>query len=478
MSLLKFFVTFKHKLQNLSKLDWFLILLVVLGSGLRLWKIGYFPLIGATQDEVAWTLLGTSLLQLGVPISWSHFAGYQVIETLVQGGNQFPLVKPVLDHPPLFSLIPGLTNTILGGVWNQIPNIRAMRLPMVGLSTLNLGLFVYWLRRQKLPSLWLIVSAVIAATAPSIVFLSRLVVSENLLVTWLLLALILAQIKEWNNWQKWLLLLVQFALPLTKVSGLAIWAGSVAWGWSQEKKQFTRWSLLGGMLGLISALVYFGVYDWRLFLEVQLQQSQRTTGLLTLFSTWLWQEVLVKEVLLDIWNWVGVLGVIILAFAWPQFKSERRPVISLVLWLFIAQLAFYLISVGEHTFHGWYKIPFWPLWSFAIGWLVWQIYLQKNIFLAVWLGLISLAQIRLGLIFVSKVFYQWQGSVNKLLLLLIGSMLLGYLFPKQKRWQQGWLWIGGLLLVLVVLSHCSTIFLIEHESFWQEALYFKQGIKP
>lgn len=464
------------QIKKWSTQEWLILVLVLVGLVLRAWKFWYFPIIGATQDEVAWTLLGSSLLQTGVPISWSHFGGYKVIETLWAGSNSFPLVKPVLDHPPLFSLIPGIWNTLLGHGWNAIPDIKYMRMPMVGLSMANLLLFVFWIRTQVKDKVWQLVSIGLAVTVPSIIFMSRLVVSENLLVTWMLLMLILQQAR-WKKFKWWpaAVVLIHAAAPLTKISGLALWVGSLVAGWVHDKRWF-KWSLLGGLLGSLLLLIYVATYDWNLFWVVQLQQASRTTGLLTLFSTWIWKPTLASDLLAEPWTVLGLGGLLALTLITSSQNKNRLN--NFVVWLFLAQLAFLLLSVGEHTYHGWYRIVFWPLWSYALGWIISEVVQKKYDFMPALLWIISLPVIRLGLIAVwGHAFYQYQGTINKLLLVLAGSTLLPLIYkhPLTKKWPRYSLMLLALLLVLVQVG---TVILLTHETFWEDSLYLREGIKP
>lgn len=451
--------------------------LLILGICLRTWQYWYFPVAGETQDEVAWTLLGASLLQTGEPVSWSYFSGYTVLETITHQGAEFPLVKPVLDHPPLFALLPGFMQTMVGENWKSIPSIKVVRFPVVFLSVINLGLFAWWIKRlQRSRAFWLTALGLVA-TAPSLVFLSRLVVSENLLVTWLLLILLL-QTEVKDNWTKWLWLVVHAALPLTKVSGLAIMAASVVEAWLARDRRRFRWALLGSSLGLILFLAYMSWFDWDLFWQVQTQQAQRETGLLTLFSTWLWQPTLVREVFADIWNQVGLMVLLGLSVAAPYLKNKQQKTTQLVLLLFWAQLAFLLLSVGEHTIHGWYRIVFWPLWVYAISMGVENIWHKRNGYGLAAIVVLTAPMLRLGLVFTwGAAFYQYQGGLNKVALGVAGLAVLSTWLPSryQKMVQQSFLMIwGGLLLV----SQTLTVLLIQHPLFWQDALYLLQGIRP
>lgn len=122
-----------------KKIELFLLsLILLLAFGARLIHYDQFPVYGETQDEVAWTWLGSSLLKEGVPSAWSKFSAYEGFEykRIVGFGS---LVRPFLDHPPLFSLIPGFVH-LATSEWSQIPSVRVIRFPMIFLGTLNVFL--------------------------------------------------------------------------------------------------------------------------------------------------------------------------------------------------------------------------------------------------------------------------------------------------------------------------------------------------
>jgi hypothetical protein len=420
--------------------------LALLGSFLRVWKYWEFPIAGETQDEAAWTMLGSSLLQTGRPASWSYFSGYETLALIERGEDKFRLVQPALDHPPLFSLFPGAAQTAAGGDWQELPSIKLVRFPVVILAIFNLGLFARWIYRvsvDRLSTVGKLAALGIFATAPSNVWLSRLIVSENLIVTAILLLLIAAE--RWGKLDRWLAAAALLMLPLTKISGLAVSAAAV-WSEALLERDRWRWTLFAALGGLALLVLYVSAIDLPLFLTVQAQQAARETGWLTLFSSQLWAPTMIDKVTGDVWETLGFIA----AFAWllvpTKDKNDRR-----LGYVFLAQLAFILLSVGEHTFHGWYRIVLLPIFAYALGfWIdrVWQN--RSSVGLALgWI--LALPVIRLGLLsWLGSAMYVWQGSGSKIGLLLAGANLLAEPLPAKTREK---IWRGlSLLLVLLVLS--------------------------
>src|SRR3989344_8727065 len=84
-----------------------LVLILILGFVLRSHNLNTWPRLGATFDEYAWTWLGINLIQNRVPESWSPHPQYEKRKLIVYQKAYFYLVKPYLEHPPLFGLVAG-----------------------------------------------------------------------------------------------------------------------------------------------------------------------------------------------------------------------------------------------------------------------------------------------------------------------------------------------------------------------------------
>src|SRR3989344_8195322 len=83
------------------------VFILFFGLILRYSNFETIPRHGATFDEFAWTWLGINLIQKGVPISWSPHPQYQERKEIRYQGAAFLIVKPYLEHPPLFGMLAG-----------------------------------------------------------------------------------------------------------------------------------------------------------------------------------------------------------------------------------------------------------------------------------------------------------------------------------------------------------------------------------
>lgn len=469
-----------NKKNQISGFTLVCIEIFVLGCILRAYHFAQFPIFGETRDEIAWTMLGASWLQTGEPQSWSYFPPYKDFRDVWLHDTEYRLVKPAVDHPPLFSFIPGSMSTLRGTAWDTLPSVKAIRAPMILLSFVNLGLFLVvawkWLGR----SVAAVAAMLLFAAVPSWVLLQRLVVSENLMLTWILLLLLAFAWSE-KRWATFLGGVSLWALPLTKFSGAAVVVATLV---SQGKTNWRargRWWWAAAVLGVASVLAYFWLVDWRLFIEVQSVQAGRDTGFLTLFSTQIWAPTLIRHHFGDPWI---ILGLVSTAFcvtvgsaktigfrvneqAWTVFRA-----------LFLAQMAFILMSVGEQTTHGWYRIVLFPFFALSLGACAGVLWRSRSLWGLSILWIVMSLSIRQALWFtMGPALYEWQSALSKMWLAGAGGLVSAeiWLTPARKRWI---FTFGSLLLIgIVLLSSISTFWNISNELYWKDGQYIERGEK-
>lgn len=457
---------------------WVLVALVLVGALLRSVRYWEFPVVGETQDEVAWTMLGASLVQNGRPTSWSYFSGYTEVEQVRNERGEFRLVTPALDHPPLFSLAPGIMTTLTGHAWDVIPSMKIIRLPMVLLGILNVALFAWLMDRATSSRVWKIVSVFVFATVPTVVFLSRLVVSEQLLIT-IMLGIMLITTYASFTWKKLVIVLLHALLPLTKVAGLAIAAGSIAAYWGRKRNEEAGLAFLGTVIGVALWCLYAAAFDWDLFLAIQTQQAQRDVGLITLFQSQVWTPSLVLHHFADAWPTLG-LAALALSIAGMTKKGKVNELDAFVRWTGLAYIAFMLFSVGENTIHGWYRLPLWPLMAYALGSIALEIWRTRS-----WISL-SLATLllaptpRLAIIASLGTEFQfaWRATLSKLWLVMAGGFTMPHFLelPKQVK-DKIWYSFCAVVLGLILISHVITALTLRPETYWKDAAYLETGLK-
>ncbi|MGV2388912.1 MAG UNVERIFIED_CONTAM: glycosyltransferase family 39 protein [Microcystis novacekii LVE1205-3] len=94
---------------------------------------------------------------------------------------RYRFVTPWFDHPPLFGLIVGMTAILSGAKEFFDCSLTVIRIPSLVFGTLSIFL-LYLLALRLTNTRVAIITSLIFATNPNTVFLSRLAVSENLLL--------------------------------------------------------------------------------------------------------------------------------------------------------------------------------------------------------------------------------------------------------------------------------------------------------
>lgn len=456
--------------MNMQKLSTFLknylsfILIIFLGVFLRFYHYEFFPIAGETADEYAWSHLGASLIQTGVPTSWSFFSAYE--QNQMEGSPyQAPFVSPVFDHPPLFGLIPGLFQSLAEISWQEQPSIKVIRLPLIILGTINLILFAFISTRFFKRKRWQLFSLALFATLPMVVFSSRMVMAENLLQTLLLLSLLVITQKN-LKFKSILILVISCLAILTKISGLVIPISIFIYFLFQKKYRQLIYPTIGAFLGLLFFAIYGFLYDWQLFLAVQTTQSQLQIGLSTLHNRFFLEPAVVAKLFFDGWLIVGLISFAVVLFSEKVKKKKVKLLISFTL----VHLFFLLLAVGERTEYGWYDYIIYPQLTLYTTLMFAEVEKNSRILGLIFVSLLLLPLLRLALISLGW-YYNFSNFVTRLviispLLLFSPVILRPELFKKI-------LWI---FLLLFICLNIIVIFNISDLTYWGMHDYFRFGI--
>jgi len=432
-------------------------LFVLGGFILRVFHYWSFPVFGETADESAWTHLGASLIQEGVPASWSYFGPYQPDYVYKTGVYDAPIVRPVFDHPPLFSLLPGLTHALKGD-WLELPSSKVIRLPLVLLGALNVGLF--WLVAEKFfkDKGWAVFATLLFMTIPEIVFGSRLVVAENLIVTWNLLAMIALFYSE-KKWSNRLLFVVSVLAVLTKVSGLVVPVVIISLGFIEKKWDWFRAGMFGLISGVIIYVLYGVLYNFDLFWAVLQSQAGRELGFATLQNRMFLHPTIVKNIFFDGWKIFGLLASFIVLL-----KKDTK---YLVIQLFtVLNLVFIVLTVGEGTLHGWYDYVLWPSFVLAISIVFREIYVNGNnvMFGFAWMFLLPVVRLVAYLGNISLGLWAIRGIVS------VGFMPLLFESISLKKSRD---FSMKFLFLLLLMFNILVVYLITIEKYWLQSAWFE-----
>ena len=443
---------------------------------LRLYRYPRFPIVGETRDEVAWSMLGASLLQTGQPSSWSYFAAYDdyLLKTITprdESGQKtiLHLVRPALDHPPLFSLIPGFFHNLKYD-WDQLPSIKLIRAPMIVIGFFNL-LLVYFLAKEFFTEeKWAYLATAIYGLTPTFVLSSRLVVAENLLATWILLAL-LSYKKLTGRKLFFSLMSLSILAVLTKIAGVIVPVSLILLGLTEEglaekgltdKRRRLIWAGLSGLgLGFLLFLGYASVYNLPLFFTIQFSQAGRQIGLTTLVNRLFLHPAVVEKIFFDGWLWLGLMASLVLMI------KKRKKYLPLFVFLLVS-LLFNATTAGEQTFHAWYDYLFYPLLAIFSAGLIKNLIKETRVWLWWLICLILLPNLRLALSYLG--IYQQTSALGMRTLTALGGLPLGLnLITKEEKWVKASFW---LLLGIIFLAGALIIFLIEPRTYAELHQFF------
>ena len=452
--------------------------IIALAFFLRGYHYWEYPLADETADEIAWTWLGSSLLENGQPASWSYYPQYQPEYILQEGPLPAPIVQPALDHPPLFSFLPGVVHSLTTSEWEVIPSRKVIRVPMILLGTLAVLLFAYW-SHMVLEKKWSMLATLLYATVPSFIFASRLVVAENLLVIWILAAAIV--LEKWRSTSQKkhskqvttlsiVLIILSIAAVLTKIAGIILPVSICAYALLSEDKKLLKVSILGLMSAVISLGAYAALYNFPLFLSLQTDQAGRGIGLTTLYSRLFIQQNVVKYIYFDGWIILSLFG-----FLFALLKKERTKIQGF--WLFpilitVVSLGFIGMSVGEYTFHGWYNYTFYPFLPLFATTLVKEAYHKKFILVGL-LWILLLPSIKNALFFTHSSFSLSNGFVRTLYLIGFVPLFLSSIRASKK----GQI-VSVFLFASIIISGIITVLAIDETGMRISQETFYSFVKP
>ncbi len=398
-------------------------LILLLGLFLRNHNIYTWPRLGATFDEYAWTWLGINLIQNHVPESWSPHAQYKERKHIVYQEANFFLVKPYLEHPPLFGLIVGsyaLTNGVKDIYDVDLQHIRGLALLLGVLSIFILYVFAAEVYDYKIGLL----TSGIYATVPTIVIGSRLVENENFFIPLLLISLFLISrfIKTKKPIYRNTAAVICGLLTLAKVPWIAGALGIVLI-FMYLRKYKDAFKFLAIVLPIFLLFFIYGVFfNWDLFVNLwnlQLQRYDLTfNSIFAVFTS----PFLADRFLIDGWIYFGWFAVFLLSI--KNFKKN-----FMVLLPFLAYLSIYVFAIPNEPSHGWYRYPFYPFLVVSTA-LFLKDYFTKN-YLLTFLFLIFTGLSMLELSWTKSLGFSF--VVFRSFLILFGISLAPLFLPKTKK---------------------------------------------
>jgi len=399
-----------------------LFLILVLGFLLRVNNLNTWPRLGATFDEYAWTWQGMNLIQKGVPISWSPHAQYTNAKDVTYQKTHFRIVKPFLEHPPVFGLVAG-GFAILNGVHDMYHlDINHIRPLAVILGILSI-VFLYLLVSEIYGTKTALFASLLYATIPTIVVGSRIVQNENFFIPMWLLSLwfIAKYIKSKNVIFRNSAAILCCLLILAKIPWIAA-AGSMFLIFMYLR----RWkdAAIFFFVPIVSLLIYFAYgffYDPKLFLSLWGLQLNRYDISFTSIYALFQKPFLVDRFMTDGWIYFGWFAYVLLLLR--DFKKNY-----IVIFALLSYFVIFLAGIPDEPGHGWYRYPFYPFLVISIALFIKDNF-AKN-WILTFLFLVIVGTTLLGLTWESAFGFSY--FVFRLVIISWGLTLLPVFIPGKK----------------------------------------------
>ena len=299
-----------------------------------------------------------TLIRNHVPTAWSLLNAYGNVPFTEGFNTEWRLVTPWLDHPPLFSLLTGIAGLLGGGRSLFDVTVASIRIPALLFSIGSIPL-LYLITARLYATGVAIITCLVFATSPGLVYLSRLAVSENLIAFLCLLMLlcVMTYLQNESRFSFYLAAVVSGLASLAKVTGIFMVAVLFSLLAYRRKWKEATGALIVG-LAIFSLYFAFGMsFDAHLFLSILREHAERFSDIL------IFQKLIVYEQLpfFDAWFAFGLCAF----FASLGFSgNELDAFANLPLVLYILVL---LATGAQSHFYPWYIIPLYPFLAIATG---------------------------------------------------------------------------------------------------------------
>lgn len=348
-----------------------LLFILLLGFYLRSDNLYTWPRTGATFDEYAWTWLGINLIQNHIPESWSRHSQYFYRKDIKYQTVPFTLVKPYLEHPPLFGLAAG-SYALLTGIKDMYHvNISGIRGFAVILGILSI-VFIYLFAKEVYGLSIGLLSAFIYAIVPTVVIGSRIIQNENFFIPFFLLSLFLVSkyLRTNNVWLRNIAAIICGLLTLAKIPWIA-GALSIFVIFFFLKRYKDAFKFMFIVIPIFLLFFVYGIYfDSKLFFSLWNFQLHRYDiafdSLFALFTS----PFLVDRFLVDGWIYFGWIAIFLLL-------SKNIKNNYIIIFPFLTYFLIFIFAIPNEPSHGWYRYPFYPFMVIATALFIKE-YFNKN----------------------------------------------------------------------------------------------------
>ena len=346
-------------------------MITLVGMVARFWKVEFIPFQN-DADELAFVYAGQSLLETGVPVSWSSFAYdqeyYHSIQTVGDASyntqGEVTFISPWFDHPYLLSLLQGGWTKLFGYSFPSAPPSLLMRVPMLFFALITLLLFWKVASHLFSPRTARIIYTAFALS-PAFILGQRMVIGENLIVPLLLGALLILVKKETRYF--WLLPICIAAALLTKMTGiLVLLLVGLSFVLQKQWKELFIWAGGGVVLFLLLYIPFVAALGWNEFIAITAKQSFRLLGWSNpafIMANPGFHHYIFYDLSYYLFLILGGFG------AMKAVTSKNPQGLFLSLSVLGALLLLWSTSAEQDAL-GWYKLPLFTLLALASGFSV------------------------------------------------------------------------------------------------------------
>lgn len=387
-----------------------LLFVVCLGNSLRQKNYATVPHPGETTDEYGFAWAGLSLIENGVPTSWTGVdavtraggsaavpyreIGYQRINVdsifdLQPARPDFSIVTPWFDKPPGFALLIGAYSYLKGARQFIQTGVGIIRRPMFTIGMITTVLI--FILASRFYNKWVgLLSALFYSVVPTTVISSRLAMAENGYIPLFLGAIILIDIYLKRRRSLYLLSAAALAALAIffKMSGISVLLSLLLilllYHPKKGKKEALIKTFLVGISGLVAFFIYGFLINWKVFLDVFVAQSNLFygAGADIIFSVLTRNSI--AKFFTDGWILLAWVSTFLIIFnGWRKERGTTILGISLFSYLVI-----FLIFGSEA--YGWYRFPFFPFIIIFLARLTERLFVKPNLILIFTLFLIPL----------------------------------------------------------------------------------------
>jgi hypothetical protein len=366
-----------------------LIALLVLFVGsifLRSASLGTYPAPRSTNDEYHYLWVGLSLLDTGAPVSWSYQSVPQTrIAEVEWAPHPLVIVRPALDHPPLYSLLAGVVAKMTGAKPVNVPakdggTVQLYDVDMGGTRVLSILLYavsfllLFDLIRRAVDTNTALLTVGFFGIISHIVLHQRLLVTESLSTPiWLLSLWSVQRYVTGTASRRSMAITTAVCCALavlcklvTASQGAAVAFMLLMYGRRKE----TIYPAIGVAAGILVYVVYCALQSWPAFVGIMRAQSGRFDDFSALTKAFVASQLVhmqdVNSMLFA--GWVCTLAALL----------SPNPVRLLgVFGTYLGCFAFFASSSG---IYGWHWMPVYPFLCLGLALVTLRVFTTAELF--------------------------------------------------------------------------------------------------